>query len=100
MPAGELDGCTTCHGPHMTRNAGLLLEPVAETCLACHDGDSTSFAEDHLGLPAAAIDCRGCHDPHASQMAGMLLPQVHPPFAEGDCTMCHEQATDEQGGGQ
>jgi predicted CXXCH cytochrome family protein len=91
MPAAEPDGCATCHGPHMTRHPGLLLEPVADTCLGCHDGDSADFAEKHLRLPAASMDCGDCHDPHASQVAGMMLPNLHPPFAEGDCTTCHEE---------
>ena len=97
MPAAEVDGCTTCHGAHSTRNLSLLLQPVSETCLGCHDGDSTTFADKHLGLPAASIDCASCHDPHASRMAGMLLPNTHAPFAEGDCSTCHEEAPKEDG---
>ncbi|HSL82205.1 MAG TPA: cytochrome c3 family protein, partial [Thermoanaerobaculia bacterium] len=88
-PAASPDGCTSCHGPHMTRNPDLLARPVAETCATCHDVENAEFLARHLGLPAAALDCGSCHDPHASQMAGMLLPEVHPPFAEGDCTVCH-----------
>jgi len=87
----EPDGCTTCHGAHMTRHAGLLLEPVADTCLGCHAGESDDFRAKHLGLPAAAIACESCHDPHASRSVGMLLPNEHSPFAEGDCSMCHEE---------
>jgi hypothetical protein len=41
------------------------------------------------------MDCKSCHDPHASQMAGMLLPRVHAPFAEGDCSLCHEGSTED-----
>jgi predicted CXXCH cytochrome family protein len=26
-------------------------------------------------------------------MAGMLLPEVHPPFADGDCEICHDEKT-------
>jgi predicted CXXCH cytochrome family protein len=99
QPAAEPEGCTTCHGPHVTRNANLLLEPVAETCQQCHDGGSAEFAAQHLGLPADTLDCGSCHDPHASQLAGMLLPKVHEPFASGDCTMCHGE-TPAQGGGE
>ena len=68
--------------------------PVAETCQRCHDGTSPEFTGKHLGLQAAGLDCGSCHDPHASQRVGMMLPEVHPPFAEGDCAVCH------QGGGQ
>jgi hypothetical protein len=68
-----------------------LLASVTSTCTDCHDGESEEFAELHLGLAAASMDCGSCHDPHASSMAGMLLPEVHPPFAEGDCSTCHEE---------
>jgi hypothetical protein len=62
---------------------------VADTCLSCHDGGSEEFSATHLGLAPETMNCAGCHDPHASNMAGMLLPEVHPPFAEGDCSVCH-----------
>ena len=92
-PAEDDDGCLTCHGPHATGHPALLTESVADTCLMCHDGDSSDFAEHHLGMPASTMDCRGCHDPHASQLAGMLLPEQHAPFADGDCSICHEEAS-------
>jgi hypothetical protein len=81
----------------MTRNPDLLAQPVAETCAACHDEESEEFSARHLGLPAGALDCGSCHDPHASKMAGMLLPEVHPPFADGDCTVCHTSVPAEGG---
>jgi predicted CXXCH cytochrome family protein len=96
-PAEDDDGCTSCHGPHLTANANLLLAPVAETCLGCHDGKSIEFADKHLGAAAETIDCGECHDPHASQVAGMLLPEAHMPFAEGDCTTCHQERPEGQG---
>jgi predicted CXXCH cytochrome family protein len=99
-PAEGDDGCILCHGPHLTGHDKLLLAPVAETCLDCHDGGSADFAAKHLGFPADTIDCGECHDPHASQMAGMLLPEVHMPFAEGDCTTCHQERAESQGGVQ
>jgi hypothetical protein len=70
---------------------------VSTTCLDCHDGASAAFTAKHLGLTADAIDCRSCHDPHASALAGMLLPELHPPFADGDCSLCHEEL---EGGAQ
>jgi hypothetical protein len=73
---------------------------VSETCLTCHDGGSIRFAEKHLGFAAETLDCRECHDPHASSMAGMLLPEVHMPFAEGDCTLCHVETPETPGGVQ
>jgi predicted CXXCH cytochrome family protein len=97
-PAEGDEGCLTCHGPHTTGHPSLLLSTVADTCLACHDGGSSTFAEKHLGFAASSLDCRECHDPHASAMAGMLLPEVHPPFAEGDCTLCHTETRGATGG--
>ena len=70
----------------MTRQRQLLRQPVSNTCLECHDGESPDFAAKHLGLPAESLDCASCHDPHASATAGMMLPKLHPPFADGDCT--------------
>jgi len=97
-PAEEIDGCLTCHGPHSTGSPHLLLASVSETCLGCHDGGSAEFSEKHFGAAADTMDCGGCHDPHASRMAGMLLPEVHMPFADGDCSVCHRPASDKQGG--
>ena len=90
VPHAPADDCLTCHESHVARHASLLLESQAEGCLACHDGDSEEFGSAHLGLPASSMDCGSCHDPHASQMAGMLLPEVHAPFAAGECSVCHE----------
>jgi hypothetical protein len=33
-------------------------------------------------------------------VAGMLLPEVHMPFADGDCTTCHEDRSDSQEGSE
>jgi predicted CXXCH cytochrome family protein len=99
-PVEDDDSCTSCHGPHLTANANLLLAPVSETCLGCHDGQSAKFADKHLGASAESIDCGECHDPHASQVAGMLLPEMHMPFADGDCTTCHEVPAEDSGGAQ
>jgi predicted CXXCH cytochrome family protein len=92
-PVESRDGCTTCHESHVSRHASLLAKPQADGCLECHDGQSTRFAEAHLGYEAGALDCVSCHDPHSSSLEGMLLPQVHPPFATGDCAACHEGQT-------
>jgi predicted CXXCH cytochrome family protein len=99
-PAAELDGCLDCHGPHMTANPNLLLENVSETCQACHDVDSEDFSGRHLGIEASWLDCGGCHDPHASNQVGMLLPEVHEPFASGDCSACHQEIPEPDGGTQ
>jgi predicted CXXCH cytochrome family protein len=99
-PAEEAGGCLTCHGPHATGHPGLLLSDVANGCLGCHDGASADFSKAHLGFAASTLDCAECHDPHASRMAGMLLPEMHLPFSEGDCTVCHQDGRQVSGGVQ
>jgi len=59
-------------------------------CTDCHDGESEEFRGRHLGLPAGAMNCGGCHDPHGAQVEGMMLPTQHMPFADGDCSICHQ----------
>jgi len=97
-PAADDEGCLSCHGAHATHHPELLRVSVSDTCLNCHDGESATFAEKHLGFAPATMDCGECHDPHASRMAGMLLPETHEPFASGDCTACHKEPRETPGG--
>jgi predicted CXXCH cytochrome family protein len=97
-PAEEADGCLSCHASHAAPHGNLLLSSASTTCLDCHDGDSADFAEKHLGFTAESMNCGECHDPHASRVAGMLLPEMHMPFADGDCSMCHEGLEQTSGG--
>ena len=96
MPATDDDGCLTCHGGHVSTERNLLAQPVTAMCTDCHDGESDDFRARHLGLAAQAMNCGGCHDPHGLQAEGMLLPAQHMPFADGDCSLCH-QAKGESG---
>ena len=41
-------------------------------------------------VTALGLDCLGCHDPHKSTEPGLLHPNVHEPFADRDCSTCHE----------
>jgi predicted CXXCH cytochrome family protein len=90
-PVAQPDGCALCHGAHTTRHRSLLLDPVATSCLSCHNRDAPAFAEYHLGLSAETMDCTSCHDPHASEERGLLHPKTHEPFFKGDCAVCHDQ---------
>jgi predicted CXXCH cytochrome family protein len=90
FPATEADGCLTCHSPHATPHPNLMRSDETALCTECHEGDSTEFKSRHLGLSAGALVCSGCHDPHASNTAGMFLPNLHPPFEDGDCSLCHQ----------
>jgi predicted CXXCH cytochrome family protein len=83
--------CTSCHDPHSSAEAKLLVEPVPSLCLACHD--AKDLAETHT--PAIGkSDCRLCHAPHGSDRRGMLAAaHEHSPFAERTCSACHRRGT-------
>jgi len=98
-PAGELDGCGSCHASHTSDHISLLHQKVPDTCLDCHDTSAAAFGEEHLGLAGADSACTSCHDPHASETVGLLLPVSHQPFADGDCSLCHETEREPGEGG-
>jgi len=97
--------CTTCHDPHASEQAKLLVQPAQELCLTCH-GDHTDFKVVHG--PAAAGECLSCHNPHESDQPALLtqaqpelclgchgdmadtlkMKNVHPAIEAG-CTSCH-----------
>jgi predicted CXXCH cytochrome family protein len=67
-PVAEGD-CMSCHTPHRSEQPSLLVLPVFETCLECHDEPDELSEPAHAG--ADAEECIKCHDPHFGQ--GMLL---------------------------
>jgi len=66
VAAGE---CTTCHDPHRSVNSGLLLTPVPDVCVDCHDEPEDLSEKAHAA--AGVNECTKCHDPHFG--SGMLL---------------------------
>ena len=80
--------CFQCHQPHGARQMKLLQKPVAELCEECHSYDD-NFTKAHAGIPARDTMCVNCHNPHVSKDPKMFGAEVHPPFAEGDCSLCH-----------
>jgi predicted CXXCH cytochrome family protein len=81
--------CQRCHAPHVSGEKTLLTKAVLSLCGECHDGKGPSFAKAHIGIPAAAMDCRSCHDPHSSKDPKFFKEKLHAPFAGRSCEDCH-----------
>lgn len=82
-PMGLEGSCALCHDPHSAAREFLLLEPIPELCVGCHDGPGEDMASSHP--PFADGDCRACHDPHGTYFANLLqLPTGY------TCQGCHE----------
>ncbi len=105
-PPVQEGACTSCHSPHATSQAKLLLKPEKELCADCHaEGSNAKFPHG----PAAAGECTSCHVPHESDIKPLLAKKgdelcfachsdvkdtlskknVHPAIDEG-CTSCHQ----------
>ena len=104
--------CTTCHDPHLMRQAAKLGDPqkiVAQDnriCLGCHDSDE-SFArfapekksrplidEIHGWLPNArahwkAVRCVECHTPAVAASEPISHHILDKDQAERQCVSCH-----------
>ena len=90
LHAPAQDSCLDCHLAHGGQGRGFLAGEVPALCFTCHDESGSSFREAHQDRPADSLDCLGCHDPHKSTEPGLLHPNVHEPFADRDCSTCHE----------
>jgi predicted CXXCH cytochrome family protein len=62
-----------------------------DLCGGCHDLNDAAIVTAHSGFEIATSDCQNCHEPHASVkgVKGLLKPRAHPPFDDGDCSICH-----------
>jgi predicted CXXCH cytochrome family protein len=68
--------CTSCHDPHSSSIDDYLVDEVPQLCFNCHDQDQT----DHDGNRLPAVE---------PSFVDKSLNQ-HPPFARGDCLLCHD----------
>jgi predicted CXXCH cytochrome family protein len=89
-PPFEKETCLTCHKAHASENESLLAKAPAALCTSCHDPTKAALSSAHKGLLTPATDCTSCHAGHASEKKKLLLPGQHPPFADGDCSVCHQ----------
>ncbi len=88
-------GCETCHNAHTAERASLLIEPIPQLCLECHDADDADLTEKHLGADLRSIHCMSCHDPHGSSEPALIATgSLHEPFTD-DCTTCHEDGANQ-----
>jgi predicted CXXCH cytochrome family protein len=77
-------GCLSCHNPHMSPRAKLLVDEGVELCGQCH-GDVLEDAQADTGHAPVADDCTSCHQPHVSANPALLAE--NPPDL---CLMCHD----------
>ncbi|UCG60996.1 MAG: hypothetical protein JSV52_11800 [Candidatus Zixiibacteriota bacterium] len=84
--------CGSCHLPHAGQQPALLTQAKSVLCGDCHDMQARELRTAHKGFSLDGVDCQSCHAAHAGVAGskGLLLPDSHAPFADGDCTTCHD----------
>lgn len=68
-------GCTSCHNPHSSTQAKLLVSEPAELCFACHD--RSLFSGKVVHPPVAGGMCTSCHNPHSSDQVSLLIKKPY-----------------------
>jgi predicted CXXCH cytochrome family protein len=76
--------CLSCHDPHMSVNATLLIETGPPLCAQCHE-DVVQGATAETGHVPAAAECTICHQPHSAPHSRLLIEAP-----ESLCPMCHD----------
>ncbi len=64
--------CTSCHNPHSSGVANLLVAEPDKLCFNCHEKEKFSSKKSVHG-PVAAGKCLSCHVPHASDNEGLVV---------------------------
>ncbi len=98
-PTGKLPeikkDCTICHEGDAKKGPAVLIRPLSELCLLCHQ-DRKAAGEHRvdivpamkvkkLPLSEGKLTCITCHDPHANRYGKML--RVRP---KDLCGRCHK----------
>jgi predicted CXXCH cytochrome family protein len=76
-------GCTSCHNPHSTDTAKLLVTDQPDVCYNCHDKAMFSKKIVHAAI---GMGCTGCHNPHSTDTAKLLVTDQ-----PGVCYNCHDK---------
>jgi len=79
-------GCTSCHNPHSSKNAKLLVSNVPDLCFTCHD--KAGFSKKTAHPPVASGKCLACHVPHSSDEMALLAKKPM-----DTCLQCHQTVT-------
>jgi len=100
--------CFSCHDPHGSANAKMLVKTGQALCLDCHDAFPKTAKVKHQ--PVENGECLSCHNPHGSGFKKLLIkadgklcyechddlqqsiakaPFKHDPAANGECASCH-----------
>jgi len=75
-------GCTSCHNPHSSNTAKLLLSDAPDLCFTCHD--KALFSKKTPHAPVAGGMCLTCHVAHSSDEVALL---ANSPYDL--CLTCH-----------
>jgi predicted CXXCH cytochrome family protein len=78
--------CTSCHKPHVSDEAKLLIKAGKDLCLPCHP-DKMNFT--YLHAPNAEGKCSSCHFPHESDHKSLLIKD-----GSNLCFSCHTEMKD------
>lgn len=84
-PYGTGD-CALCHEGKDAKAPGKAIQPVNDTCFACHEDMHGALAAGKYRHAAAEKDCTSCHNPHSSKLRQLLVAPM-PDL----CTGCHAE---------
>ncbi len=67
-------GCLACHTAHSSEERGLLIAPLGELCLGCHEDVAKMISGASVVHDAVLRGerCLACHEPHVSDRPSLL----------------------------